>query len=109
MAQVRALVREGVLEKLMRKLRAEAPLRNDLPRSSARIDLVSQNSAVHHHRDHDDTVRPHAEIGAALRERKEARRLAIVRNVEQAAAYPVGDKIAALAIGLDTIEIAGRC
>ena len=67
------------------------------------------NSAVHHHRDHDDTVRAHAEIGASLRERKEARRLAIFRNLEQAAAYPVGDKIAALAIGLDAIEITGRC
>src|SRR6266581_3368699 len=52
---------------------------------------------------------PNAEIGAPLRERKEARRLAIVRNLEQAAAYPVGDKIAALAIGLDAIEIADRC
>src|SRR3954453_13665636 len=63
---------------------------------SAWIDPVSHNSAVHHHRDHDGTIRPYAEIGAPLRERKEARRLAIVRGVEQAAAYPVGDKIAAL-------------
>src|SRR5215212_9884318 len=81
----------------------------DLDVHSGCIDFVSQNSAVHHHRDHDDAVRSHAQIGAPLRERKEARRLAIVRDIEQAAAYPVGDKIAALAIGLDTIKIAGWC
>src|SRR5215213_9792134 len=42
----------------------------DLHVHSGCIDLVSQNSAVHHHRDHDDTVRSHAQIGAPLRERR---------------------------------------
>src|SRR4051812_8958408 len=36
------------------------------------IDPVSQNSAVHHHRNQNDTIRPHAEIGAPLVERMEA-------------------------------------
>ena len=34
---------------------------------SAWVDPVSHNRAVHHHRDHDGTVGPHAEIGAPLR------------------------------------------
>jgi hypothetical protein len=48
------------------------------------IDLVSHNRAVHHHRVHDDTVRPTPRSALQLVERMEAR---------------------LLAIGLDTIEI----
>ena len=68
------------------------------PRSSACIEPVSVNSAVHHHRDHDDTVRaPRRDRRSPFVSAKERRASAchLSQTWNRPPLTPVGDKIAA--------------